>query len=103
MLLIPTSNPTTEPTLRSPVLECGDIINGSTDFAYDIDWYRFIVLNNVSKILFDSCGSQYDTYLYFNNNDGSSITWCDDCGECGRQTQLTIHSVAEGSYQLGMF
>ncbi len=65
-------------------------------------------------VVFDSCGSDFDTYLrVFDANLGTQLCGCDDCGDCGSQTILTCElpagdyvavvegfDSAEGSYVL---
>jgi hypothetical protein len=93
------------PLTAGATVGCGDIFVGATNHSNDIDWYDFINIGDVAlaSVMFDSCGSQFDTYLYVNDYfTGDEITQCDDCGECGVKTQLTMNNLQNGRYSLGI-
>ena len=51
-------------------------------------------------MVFDSCGSSYDTWLRVYDAAGTQIESCDDCGPCGTQTVLTTAALPAGSYTI---
>ena len=86
-------------------LECGQTITGSTTEEGDINHYQFVLsglLSDTYTLNFDSCGSSYDTYLYFYDENLNVITSCDGCGECDTQSQLAVSKVLPGSYIIGI-
>eukprot|EP01084_Bolivina_argentea_P192728 330785_1 len=111
----PTNIPTNEPTFPTNIptyaptvlLECGDSISGATISAYDTNQYMFQLNDNGIgfgySVMFDSCNSEYDTYLYFKAMNGTVISQCDNdeyeynCGACD-QEQLEISPVFRGNY-----
>ena len=95
----PTANPTPNPT-NPPI--CGITSSGATIVAYDIDYQYFTLTQSYANITFDSCTSGFDTYLYFQTSSGSTIFSCDDCGDCGSRTILTVYNVDPGDYRIGV-
>eukprot|EP01084_Bolivina_argentea_P112358 200388_1 len=72
----------------------GFIISVLVDIAVNVSY--------LNRVIFDSCSSQYDTKLYFYNNNFNELNSCDDCGSCGINEQLTIESLSNGIYYLGV-
>ena len=56
--------------------------------------------HEMAALTFDSCESEFDTYLrVFNVDLTEEISACDDCGPCGLQTVLDS-ALPEGHYNL---
>ena len=79
--------------------------NGASDHVYD-----FHIDDDVRGVTFDSCGSEFDTYLRVLrgnehtllectdvDNCAEEVTGCDDCGECGLQTVLVADPLIDPS------
>jgi hypothetical protein len=78
-------------------IACGDTVQGSTVAA---GWslvgsdasehmYTFTVERGMNLVQFDSCDSQFDTFLRIMTPTlDTQIEGCDDCGQCGSQTVL---------------
>ena len=120
---VPTSSPTPSPSPPHVVgdmgtIACGQQVTGNTtehglstmgNRAYD-HWYTFEVTaaTDHGEWVFDSCGSEFDTYLRLYSVDGGNelsprpINSCDDCGNCGLQTILRTDasSLPAGRYAL---
>jgi hypothetical protein len=96
-------------------IECGDTVSGNTvgagshvgNGASD-HVYSFSVTPTVLGVTFDSCASEYDTYLRVLrgtedtlaecvdlDNCPAEAAGCDDCGDCGLQTVLTLDPLAD--------
>eukprot|EP01084_Bolivina_argentea_P037773 69847_1 len=84
-------------------IKCGDIFNGTLESKSDIDYFLFHSLNTTNNVLFDSCKSSYDTYLYLHTNDSnlSVIAQGDDDGDCFWKEQLSV-TLVTGWYILGI-
>eukprot|EP01084_Bolivina_argentea_P192170 329965_1 len=98
-----TSEPTLQPTTNESLYDfiyCGDTVSGHTIAEYDINYYLFEIVND-SSVLFDSCLSDYDTYIYLFDDNATLLTECDDCGSCGSRAQLYV-SMGSGYYWLGI-
>ena len=51
--------------------------------------YRFKLMEGSWGVHFNSCESDYDTYLRVMTSDmGAELAGCDDCGPCGTRTVL---------------
>ena len=98
----PTNYYTSTTLQPSPTPICGSTITGATTYEYDIDHHYFTLTESYMNIVFNSCGSGYDTYLYFQTSSGSTISECDDCGDCGTQTILTVYNTNPGDYRIGI-
>eukprot|EP01083_Nonionella_stella_P005290 15306_1 len=103
----PTQEPSITPT-QSPTndiistLQCGALVSGATDKYTHTHWYGLFI-QTPTDLFIDSCGSGYDTWLYFQQNDDTEMMIdCDDCGACSLQTQLHILDVKEGNYTVGV-
>ena len=86
-------------------LYCGSHTTGSTTQAYDINYYQFTLsgANNVPfTVVFDTCGSSYDTWLHLHHLNWTTIDSCDDCGDCATRTIMTIDDLYNGTYILGV-
>ena len=96
-------------------IECGDTVSGNTvgagshvgNGASD-HVYSFSITSSMLGVTFDSCASEYDTYLRVLrgtqdtlaecvdlDNCPQEAAGCDDCGECGVQTVLTLDPVLD--------
>ena len=96
-----TLSPTSSPTDAI----CGLTLTGDTTQRYDVDYHNFTLIDSYQNITFNSCGSGYDTYLYFQTSSGSTISECDDCGYCAvddTQTILTVSNINPGDYRIGI-
>ena len=82
-------------------VDCGDSVTGSI-VSYEIEYLVFNLRTGYSEVEISTCGSSYDTYLYFYDENGGLVTSCDDCGSCGYQTILTLCNVANGFYYIGV-
>lgn len=86
-------------------LECGRTVTGNTDGAgagmvFASGHYYTFSLPTQGLVQFDSCDSDYDTFLrVFSANLDTELDSCDDCGDCGVQTVLDTDLPA-GSYTL---
>ena len=77
-------------------ITCGDTRKGTTvgsgshvGNAGSDHHYRFTLPAGRNLVVFDSCDSQFDTYLrVYDAVTSSEIVSCDDCGPCGLQTKL---------------
>eukprot|EP01084_Bolivina_argentea_P268352 455763_1 len=78
-------------------IKCGDTLRGELNSASDIDYYYFN-LSNTSAVLFDSCGSIYDTKLSLYNANFIKLIEADDDGDCGYQAQLVQLQLFAGEY-----
>ena len=102
----PSTSPTIEPTTAPPTfsiistIQCGDRISGQTSFAHHIDFYA-LHIHTATDIFLDSCNSSFDTWLFLEDANGPMVA-CDDCGECGLQTQLNVNRVEAGEYFVGI-
>ena len=46
-------------------------------------------ITGIDYAIFSTCGSApYDTWLWLDNSSGVTTCACDDCGDCGSQTEL---------------
>eukprot|EP01084_Bolivina_argentea_P301426 520030_1 len=74
--------------------------------ANEIKKYKVIIEQHHNLIVFESCVSNYDTYLYFYDSNMNVINECDDCNDygysCGLQGDLKVINVAPGIYYLGI-
>ena len=107
----PTSAPTIAPTAnnhKGPI-QCGDTVAGDTSLpgintiggASSDHVYSFAVVGSVATAYrFDTCGSDFDTYLRVYDGAGVQVEACDDCGSCGYRTVLDTAALAPGSYTL---
>eukprot|EP01084_Bolivina_argentea_P100221 180000_1 len=84
-------------------VKCNETLTGEWDDWNDIDNLYLFNLSTASKVIFDSCGSSYDTVLYLNDTDGPGyLYWTDDAGDCGDRAILSISSLEAGEYILGV-
>eukprot|EP01084_Bolivina_argentea_P142617 250543_1 len=93
ILLISTINAYTQ-------LYCDQTIYGSISQRGGINYYSFTTNTIADSIVFDTCGSSFDTYLYWYDSNLNIIDDCDDCGDCGVQAVLSLSSISSGSYIL---
>ena len=62
-------------------------------------FYSFEVIT-AGRLTFDSCGSDYDTWLRVHDSAHQEVASCDDCGPCGTRTVLNTAVLQPGSYTL---
>eukprot|EP01084_Bolivina_argentea_P259277 437446_1 len=84
------------------IVECGDLIQGALTSESHIEYYHFSTLSDLNYVLFDSCASYYDTYLYLWNITGHIVAEGDDDGNCGWFEQLVVQPLPKGEYILGI-
>ena len=91
--------------------ECDKTISGNTsgspntlgntagDFLYKFTTMKF--QNDATFMRFNSCNSDFDTYLrVFNSKLTREVCGCDDCGGCGTRAVLDCNLAAETDYVL---
>jgi subtilisin family serine protease len=83
-------------SMSSGALSCGETVTGSIA-AYERDYYFVDMRAGPAGRFLEACGSLYDTYLYYYNNDFSTMAaYCDDCNNqgpyCGVQGDLNLPS-----------
>ena len=89
-------------TLAGSTLGAPSLIGNDAGEAY----YAFEVApaQPLLDVTFDSCGSNFDTYLRLVRLVGDAAweegTACDDCGSCGTRLQLTTGPRRAGFYLL---
>ena len=78
-------------------ITCGATVTGSTaghdnthGNAAPDHFYTFTT-TEAGVYQFDSCGSEYDTWLrVFGADLATEVASCDDCGDCGTRTILDV-------------
>eukprot|EP01084_Bolivina_argentea_P320534 556174_1 len=71
-------------------MRCKGVINpfethvGST-IANEIIYYRVDFTEDKPWLIFESCGSNYHTYLYFYDSNMNEIKSCHDCNDFGKE------------------
>ena len=83
-------------------IDCGESLSGTTTQAGEVQNYTFELTDEYPVVQISTCGSNFDTYLYFWDSDGDLIQSCDDCGSCGLSTVLTFDNLDTGSYYIGV-
>ena len=76
-----------------PIIECNQSLSGHLDSSQDIDYIYFNLTSETNYLLFDSCLSSYDTYLYFMDSDFNVLYEGDDDGDCASKEQLLVQSL----------
>eukprot|EP01084_Bolivina_argentea_P191399 328771_1 len=79
-------------------MRCGNRYSGKLNSKSDIDFYFFNIIDDATSVLFDSCSSSYDTYLYLFDIETNLIKDGDDDGDCSNREQLLIDNLSPGSY-----
>ena len=82
-------------------IACGDTVTGTTVSAgshvgngASDHVYTFSLSEGTQLVQFDSCESQFDTYLRIMDPDlTEQLEGCDDCGQCGQRTVLDAELV----------
>ena len=76
---------------------CGESVSGftlqsaSAAATSSSHIYAFVMPDGVDSIIFDSCGSDFDTLLRLQSADlTAEILSCDDCGDCGTRAIMTV-------------
>lgn len=86
-------------------LEIGDTKFGSIK-SNQIIKYEVVIEAYYPLIAFESCESNYDTWLYWYDSNKNIITSCDDCNdygcECENREDLKIKHVNPGTYYFGI-
>jgi len=98
-----------ESTCAPPVLLCNQNYVGDTRGASSVvgseagDHIYTFSVSETTHVSFDSCGSQYDTFIhvFHDSIDGAVACACDDCGSCGLQTVLSC-VLLPGNYVVSM-
>lgn len=85
----PTESPISRPSFFLDSI-CGSTFAGATTSGLDSDYIYFTLSRSYTSITFDTCGSGYDTYLYFQTLTRANIAKCDDCGDCQHRAILTV-------------
>eukprot|EP01084_Bolivina_argentea_P271045 461061_1 len=80
-------------------INCGDILTGSLNSESDIHYYYFN--SSGLTVLFDSCGSLFDTILYLFDME-LNILYQEDDNNCCLQAQLLASQLQPGEYILGI-
>ncbi len=78
-------------------------VMGSTAFAYDLEWWRFVLPIDANNVVVSLCGSTYDTKLEVWNdcNAASYMQYNDDNFGCSSNTQsseITFSFLSAGTY-----
>eukprot|EP01083_Nonionella_stella_P029219 80506_1 len=84
------------------VVTCNATYNGDLSEATNIIYYYFNYSGHNERVMFDSCGSKYDTTLYLYDMDMNVLFEADDDGSCGNRAQMMIHSLSSRAYILGI-
>eukprot|EP01084_Bolivina_argentea_P234139 394187_1 len=80
-------------------ISCGDTIQSSLDSTYDIDYYYFD-LTATSAVLFDSCGSSFNTSLALYDMEFIEIGTSAVRYDCFPQSQLIFQPLFKDKYVL---
>ena len=86
-------------------LDCGDTVTGTTvesssHFGEQSGdhIYEFSLTRGAHFVQFDSCASQFDTFLRVMSADLSiELAACDDCGPCGDRTVLDLYLTCDAA------
>ena len=86
-------------------IACSDVVEDNTNFpgvhelgglSAEHTWSFNVSRNGGEAVNFDTCGSDYDTWLRIFNADGQEVAQCDDCGDCGGQAGVTTNLTQAG-------
>eukprot|EP01083_Nonionella_stella_P008745 25274_1 len=83
-------------------IQCGDIHRGVTGFPADRDLYYFNVTGRLKNVVFDTCGSGFNTYLQLFDMEMNVIQEGDDDGFCWDKEQLSVVALDIGEYILAV-
>eukprot|EP01084_Bolivina_argentea_P287943 494131_1 len=83
------------------IINCNEQIIGQTTVAYDIDYYKLSINNNIATVFFNLCASKYDTYLYIYDKNLNQLYFNDDSVLCTTKSQLTLPLI-KGTYFIGI-
>eukprot|EP01084_Bolivina_argentea_P160072 278775_1 len=84
-------------------MQCGQITTGNLNSLSDIKYYYVNLSLDISSVMFDSCGSNYDTYLYLFDLDYNILYTSEYFSlECNPGTQLFIDQLQSYDYILGI-
>eukprot|EP01084_Bolivina_argentea_P189765 326272_1 len=84
-------------------ISCGDVIESELISASDIQYFYFNTPSYLEYVLFDSCGSEFDTYLGLVTDEFQIINEGDDDGDCQQSQhheQLLVEKLVAGKYVL---
>ena len=109
----PSTPPSSAPSPAIPEvyqgeIVCGDTVTGTTTGGGNENGnaspehvYGFNVTDATEgSYRFSSCGSDFDTWLRVFTEAGDVVGNCDDCGNCGTQTELDVEGMQAGRYFL---
>eukprot|EP01083_Nonionella_stella_P281901 959424_1 len=90
-------------------IKCNETLGGILYRGFGIDYYYFNVSDDLPFVMFDLCGSLYDTNLQFNDvdlylydTDFTVLHHGADTGVCFNKEQLLITHLDAGQYVLGI-
>eukprot|EP01083_Nonionella_stella_P173965 601763_1 len=89
-------------------ISCRNQYTSSTSFSTQTHYYSFSHTPSQyssNTLMFDTCASSYDTFLYLYRDDTTIWTWIaegNNDGDCGSQEQLMIANAPTGNYVLGV-
>ena len=87
------------------VVNCGTTITGDTSGApsqcgnLSPEYAFSFIVGSTNELTFDSCSSDYDTYLRVYNSSGDLVASNDD-GSCGSGASLIVVTLEPGTYTL---
>eukprot|EP01084_Bolivina_argentea_P026631 49541_1 len=86
-----------------PKINCNDNITAQTISPYQIDYYTFIVNQNMDTIIINLCASLFDTYLHLYDKYHNELYSNDDYATClNHQSKLIIPLINKGTYIIGI-
>ncbi len=77
-------------------ITCGEIVNGNTTSGMDIYGYESpehlytLSIDEPKLVTFNTCGSEFDTYIFLFADDGAIVARNDDTTSCSLQSELTV-------------
>eukprot|EP01084_Bolivina_argentea_P114761 204258_1 len=82
---------------------CGSSTSGYTSSSYPTDNYYITLDQSYSSISISTCGSSYDTLLYFYDTSGNQLDYCDDCGSCSSNNNEILTYTPSGEFSYGTY
>jgi hypothetical protein len=101
------ANSTSELQYFDGTIDCGETVNGTTweagshlgEDAGEHIYYFTVNEPGIANIVFDSCGSEFDTWIKIISHDlTEEFFGCDDCGSCGAAAVIDTGFLAPGEY-----
>eukprot|EP01084_Bolivina_argentea_P076143 137973_1 len=88
-------------TLLKEQLGCGNTVSGDLTLTGDWGYYRSYNFNLTkdSSVLFDTCGSLFDSELSLYDISNNLLYFVDE-GDCGNQAQLSVPLLYAGKYRV---